>query len=233
MGHYISTNEALWRIFSYPIHERYPAVVHLAVHLENGQRVYFTDQNVLQRATEPPATTLTAFFKLCESDEFARTLLYSDVPHHFTWVASSKKWQRRKQGTAVDGHPGVFFADTMGRLYTVHPNNAECYYLRLLLVNVAGPRSFQHLRTVNGQLCQTYREACQLLHLLENDAHWDLTLQDAAIASSPHQIRMLFAIIISTCFPSNPLELWNKYKDYMAKNYLIRLRHWRCLMKHL
>lgn len=83
-----------------------------------------------------------------------------------------------------------------------------------------------HFNTcVNGQLCQTYREACQLLHLLENDAHWDLTLQDAAIASSPHQIRMLFAIIISTCFPSNPLELWNKYKDYMAEDYLIRLRH--------
>ncbi|XP_050339716.1 uncharacterized protein LOC126766058 [Bactrocera neohumeralis] len=225
MGRYISTNEALWRIFSFPIHERFPAVVHLAVHLENGQRVYFTNENVLQRAEQPPATTLTAFIKLCRSDEFARTLLYSDVPHYYTWVATSKKWQRRKQGTPVDGHPGVFFADTIGRVYTVHPNNAECYYLRLLLVNVAGPLSFQHLRTVNGQLCQTYREACQLLQLLENDSHWDLTLQDAAIASAPHNIRMLFAIIISTCFPSNPLELWNKYKDYMAEDILIRMRH--------
>ncbi|XP_055307038.1 uncharacterized protein LOC129571291, partial [Sitodiplosis mosellana] len=223
MGRYISTNEAFWRIFSFPMHERYPAVVHLAVHLENGQRVYFTDANVVQRAAQPLSTTLTAFFQLCESDDFAKTLLYSDVTHYYTWI--SKKWQRRKQGTPVDGHPGVFHADTMGRLYTVHPNNAECYYLRLLLINVVGPCSFQHLRTVNGDLCQTYREACERLNLLENDAHWDLTLQDASIASSPHQIRMLFAIIISTCFPSNPLELWNKYKDFMAEDYLIRLRH--------
>lgn len=223
MGRYISTNEALWRIYSYPIHERYPAVVHLAVHLENGQRVYFNEANAQQRAAQPTATTLTAFFQLCESDEFARTLLYSDVTHYFTWTA--KKWQRRKQGTPVIGHPGVFFADTMGRIYTVHPNNAECYYLRLLLVNVVGPRSFQHLRTVNDHLCATYREACNELGLLENDAHWDLTLQDASIAASPHQIRMLFAIIISTCFPSNPLELWNKYKDFMAEDYLIRMRH--------
>ncbi|XP_067646742.1 uncharacterized protein [Eurosta solidaginis] len=61
---YIGANEALWRTYSFPIHERYPAVVHLAVHLENGQRVSFTDANVRQRAAQPPATTLTAFFQL-------------------------------------------------------------------------------------------------------------------------------------------------------------------------
>ncbi|GBP92460.1 hypothetical protein EVAR_99636_1 [Eumeta japonica] len=37
MGRYINSNEAAWRIFSFPIHEREPAVQHLAVHLENGQ----------------------------------------------------------------------------------------------------------------------------------------------------------------------------------------------------
>lgn len=38
-GYYISSLEVLWRIFQFPIHERFPAVVHFAVHLENGQRV--------------------------------------------------------------------------------------------------------------------------------------------------------------------------------------------------
>lgn len=68
MGRYISTNEAFWRIYSFPIHERYPAVVHLAVHLKYGQRVYFTDANVQQGLAQPPATILTAFFQLCEID---------------------------------------------------------------------------------------------------------------------------------------------------------------------
>ena len=35
MGRFISSNEAIWRIFTFPIHERDPAVVHLGVHLEN------------------------------------------------------------------------------------------------------------------------------------------------------------------------------------------------------
>ncbi|XP_039602247.1 uncharacterized protein LOC120524463 [Polypterus senegalus] len=47
-GRYISSSEAVWRILSFPIHERYPPVTHLAVHLEKGQRVYFTTTNVLQ-----------------------------------------------------------------------------------------------------------------------------------------------------------------------------------------
>lgn len=62
LGRYVSCNEAIWRLFSFTIHERHPTVVHLAVHLENGQRVYFTEANAAQRAERPPATTLTKFF---------------------------------------------------------------------------------------------------------------------------------------------------------------------------
>ena len=58
LGRYVSCNEAIWRI-----HERHRTVVHLAVHLENGQRVYFTEANAAQRAERPPATTLTISFQ--------------------------------------------------------------------------------------------------------------------------------------------------------------------------
>jgi len=43
---YISSSEAAWIIFGFPIHERSPAIVQLAVHLENGQCVYFTPENI-------------------------------------------------------------------------------------------------------------------------------------------------------------------------------------------
>ncbi|UYV77959.1 hypothetical protein LAZ67_15003037 [Cordylochernes scorpioides] len=224
LGRYICSNEAVWRILSFSIHERYPTVVHLAVHLENGQRVYFTAENVRERAASPPQTTLTAFFSLCRGDLFAKTLRYSDVPKYYTWNASEKKFQRRKQGKPVEGHPNIYSSDALGRLYTVHPSNQECFYLRLLLVNVCGPESFQELRTVNGKVCSTYREACQELYLLENDAHWDTTLADASSTAQPHKIRMLFAILLTTCFPSKPMDLWEKYKDSMSEDILHHLR---------
>ena len=34
---YVSSNEAAWRILEFPIHERFPTVQQLSVHLENGQ----------------------------------------------------------------------------------------------------------------------------------------------------------------------------------------------------
>ncbi|GFQ88731.1 ATP-dependent DNA helicase [Trichonephila clavata] len=140
----------------------------------------------------PQLTTLTEFFTLCRNDTFARTLLYSEVPTYFTWNTSTRKFQRCKQGRAVQGHLNLYSTDALGRLYTVHPNNAECFYLRLLLINVHGPTSFQELKTVNGHVCATFREACQKLNLLENDAHLDISLADAPNTAQPQQINTLF-----------------------------------------
>ena len=98
IGRYISGNEAVWRILNFPIHERYPTVVHLSVHLENGQRIYFNPNNLEEKIREPAKTTLTAFFKLCQNDQFAKTLLYCDVPRYYTWNATTKSFQRRKKG---------------------------------------------------------------------------------------------------------------------------------------
>ncbi|UYV67664.1 hypothetical protein LAZ67_5001520 [Cordylochernes scorpioides] len=213
MGRYISSNEAVWRILGFDIHERSPAVVHLSVHLENGQRVYFTEESAAQRAENPPNTTLTAFFQLCASDTFAATLLYHEVPTYYTWNQSTKKWQRRKQGMLHSSMVQVFSTGALGRVYTVHPSNAECYYLRMLLHVVKGPQSFEAIKTVNGQICQTYREACFKLGLLENDQHWDNTLAEASETCHPKQIRTLFAIILTTCSPSDPKGLWEKHKE--------------------
>lgn len=85
-GRYISSSEAVWRILAFPIHERFPTVFHLSVHLENGQGVYFNPYD-FSRLTDminnQPKNTLLAFFELCKTDDFAKTLLYVDVPSYY------------------------------------------------------------------------------------------------------------------------------------------------------
>lgn len=227
IGRYISSNEAVWHIFGFQIHERDPAVIHLAVHLENGQRVFFTNETAIDRAMNPPKTTLTEFFLLCNRSDaigaFARTLLYSEVPHYFTWN-QTKTWIPRKQGTPVDGYPGLFKSNTLGRVFTVNPRQTECFYLRLLLVNVTGPLSFQDIRTINGQQCATYKDACLALGLLENDNQWDYMLTEAALNCTAIQIRLLFAIVLTTCFPARAETLWDYHKDSMTEDILHRHR---------
>ena len=178
--------------------------MHLAVHLENGQRVYFTKDNLHERINESPKTTLTAFFLLCQKDEFARILLYCDVPKYYTWDASEKVFKRRVQGKTVSGYPTIRATDALGRVYTVHPNNFECFFLRLLLHKIRGPTSYETLRTVNRQVCATFREACQIIGLLEDDAQWDATIAEAATVQSSARLRNQFVILLLACGPSNP-----------------------------
>ncbi|GFR31663.1 ATP-dependent DNA helicase [Trichonephila clavata] len=128
--------------------------------------------------------------------------------HSHDWKQNLKKYAR----------------DALGRLYTVHPNNAECFYVRLLLINVRGRTSFQELKTVNGHVYATFREACQKLNIFENDAHLDISLADASNSAQPQQIRRLFSIILTTCFPANRKDLWGKYKDYMSEDILHHIR---------
>ncbi|XP_070203407.1 uncharacterized protein [Littorina saxatilis] len=222
LGRYISSNEAAWKTLGFPIHERHPTVVHLSVHLENGQRLYFKDQDALAKVEAPPETTLTAFFKLCSQDAFARTLYYYQVPKYYTWNTANRKWMRRKVGQTVPDNPDIRASDALGRVYTVHPHNAECFYLRLLLHSLQGPTSFQNLRTVDDQVCSTYKQACQLRGLLEDDAHWNSTLEEAAATQTPDRLRNLFAIMLHNCELANPQELWDNHKESMAEDIIHR-----------
>lgn len=220
-GRYISSAEAVWRILAFPIHERYPPVLHLAVHLENGQRLYFTSNNIMQQITNPPKTTLLGFFELCITDDFAKTLLYSEVPSYYVW--KNNKFERRKLGKNVDGWQNVKKGDALGRVYTIHPNNIECFHLRMLLHVIKGPTSFLDLKTVNCVVHPTFQSACLALGLLEDDAHWDSALEEAALSDHPIKLRDLFTIMLVHCQLSNPFNLWEKHRNSLSEDIKRRL----------
>ena len=147
-----------------------------------------------RRASEPQRPTLTAYFQLCQNDQFAKTLLYCEVPRYYRWDTSAQKWCRHIQGTPVENQPGIKSSETLGRVYTVHLTNFECFCLRLLLHIVRGPTSFDDLRVVDGQRCCSFKEACSLRGLLEDDAHWKETLEQAVVSHSPVKLQNLFVV---------------------------------------
>ena len=72
-------------------------------------------------------------------------------------------------GAVVEGEEGARRADALGRVYTVHPRHAECYFLRLPLHTVRGARSFCNLRIVDGHEFDAYRQVCQPLGVLQSN----------------------------------------------------------------
>ncbi|KAI8120452.1 hypothetical protein CVS40_8292 [Lucilia cuprina] len=78
------------------------------------------------------------------------------------------KWKRSKIGTSVSNWHGIKADDALGRVYTIHVTNLECYCLRMLLNIIKGPTCFRDLKIINGRECETFREACEVLGLMEN-----------------------------------------------------------------
>ena len=120
--------------------------------------------------------------------------------HFYTWMYPNTTRGKANHGAAgnedmqcVEGYPLIYESDCLGRVYTVHPNDTECYHLRLLLHTVRGPTSFEALRTFNETVYPTYQEACKHRGLLESDDHWHNALTEAAVSQMPRNLRDIFA----------------------------------------
>ena len=67
----------------------------------------------------------------------------------------------------------------VGRVYGVHPREGERFYLRLLLMKVPGPTSFDDLKKTYDPsrnpahiIHDTFQDACRDLGLLQDDQEW-------------------------------------------------------------
>ena len=222
---YVGPAEACWRIFKYSMHGQSHSVQRLLIHLPGQQTIRFEDNedelalfhNAESAANEMEGhdDTLTAWFKLNMEDESAREYLYTEIPENYYFVKS-----RRGAEQSYFWRKRVRSCNTIGRMYYIGPNAGELYYLRMLLLHVRGALSFEHLRTVDDEICESFKKACIELHLLEDDSEWDSCLTEAAETHIPRKIRELFALICAFNEPSTPLELWEKHKESMVEDFV-------------
>ena len=98
------------------------------------------------------------------------------------------------------------------------------YCLRILLLHIRGPTSFESIRTYENTVYATFQEAAVACGLLELDEEWDHCMAEALhIAPSAATIRALFAYILVNCSPADTLTLWMSYRERMANDYFFTL----------
>ena len=177
---YVGSCEAAWSSFAFPTTERFPSVLHLALHEPGGQMVYYGEGQASDRLQSSCKTTLTEFFAYnaaaaaavdgADGDaDIALSLLYQDFP---TWDKPNKKWKSTQRRAAQPQVVGI---------YSAHPGHGERFYIRLLLCHVPGPVFFRGLRTlVDGTVAESFQEACRSRGLLADDLEWDRCLAEAA-----------------------------------------------------
>ncbi|XP_021721222.1 uncharacterized protein LOC110688767 [Chenopodium quinoa] len=197
---WVSPCEAAWRLCGLDMYEMHPPVLPLPIHLPNSQTINVRPHEWLTSMVSDDKrsrTCLTKIFQLNVKLGFGAIWLYNEFCEHYVWDASAKRWKKRRNKNIC-----------VGRLAFVGPSEGERYFLRLLLHNVKGPKSFEALRTVNGHLCNTFQQAALKLGLLEEDDSVDRCLQEGCSIQMPHAIRKLFATILIFCQSSDPLSLW-------------------------
>jgi hypothetical protein len=213
---YISPPEAVHRLLGFSLHEEFPNVVRLALHLPGMHRIIFKSNESLSDVVargEQQKSTLLAFFECCASNSHARAYTYQEFPQHFVWDKQRHMWKPRQRGFAI------------GRMYFASPNSGERFYLRLLLTVVKGPQSYQDLRTVNGSEYSTFKGACVARGLLEDDGEWILCLEEASVMKTGYQLRRLFSIILLECSPIQPDFLWNRFAMLICDDLAHTLRN--------
>ena len=206
------------------MHEEFPNIVRLQIHLLNQQTVVWNENTAvdLQSIVDEQGnkdTTLTGYFKANIKYPEARDLLYQDFSSKFVWDVKKRQWTKRKRGFVI------------GRMRYVHPNSGQCFYLCTLLCYAKGATSFEDLRTVNGVLYPTFHAACLAHGLLEDDNKWRICLQEAAQMASGCQLRDLFVTILCDCSPSDPLALWLEFRVHTFNMLFILKILFRILQK--
>ena len=206
---YVSAPEAAWRIFRFRTHYCSHTVYRLPVHTSEEKSVCFrpemTRKMILENAERD--NELTAFFKLnniCED-----RLLYQDVPSLYTFDKKQRLWKlrlKRKNGV-------------VGRLHSASPLDHERFALRLLLLNIPAPKSYEDMKTVNGVVMESFTDAAKARGLLEDDNVWACTLQELCDMNSPKNIRITFAIMLCYNYIPHPIQLYERFEEQMCEDF--------------
>ncbi|GJS75313.1 G-type lectin S-receptor-like serine/threonine-protein kinase [Tanacetum coccineum] len=212
---YISACEATWRIFSFNIHYRYPSVERLSFHLPGEQNIVYEDDADLCDVLNKPTVGLSMFMAWMERnkvDAHAHTLTYVEFPTSYVWNISSRKWTPRKQRKCI------------GRIHYVPISTGYSYYLRVLLNKVRGRTSHEDIRTVNGILYPSYKEACYALGLLDDDKEYVEAIEEASKWATAASLRSLFVRMFLSNTLSKPDFVWTMTWKYLSDDVLYKQR---------
>jgi hypothetical protein len=215
-GRYLGACESCWRLFEYDIHGCDPSVMRLQLHLPGEQAVSWDEGVTTQELAEKAArsrTTLTAFFAYNTENPEETPCLYQNFPTHHVYKDGT--WKPRQRGFSI------------GRMYHCSPQAGERWYLRRLLTKVPGPTSFEDLRTVNGELQNSFQTACIARGLVENDDDWGSCFDEASTFALGPQLRTLFVTALVWGPLAEPLTLWNRFKHWICDDLPRRIEHFR------
>lgn len=162
-----------------------------------------------------------------QENEEARQYTYGEIANHFSYDKYKKRF------TPHSKKRNRYTGKYLTMVYNVSPVYPERFALRLLAMNCRNIQSWRDFKTHNGVTYKTFTEAakascsfvseneshCQARGLLASDATWISTLQEVATMLTGKEMRRFFASLLTNCAVSNPLHLWNLFREQLGDDY--------------
>ncbi|XP_076941444.1 uncharacterized protein LOC143610998 [Bidens hawaiensis] len=144
-----------------------------------------------------------------ENYEHARKLSYAEFPTQFVWnKAVPSLWVPRHIGFAI------------GRNHSVPASFDNAYHLRILLNKVKGPKCFENIRTVEGVVSDSFRDACYRIGLLDDDKEYIEAIEEARHTANGYYLRNLFATMLITFSLSRRDYVWDNIWHFLVDGIL-------------
>ncbi|KAG2715347.1 hypothetical protein I3760_03G071900 [Carya illinoinensis] len=187
---WIAPPEAMWRIYGFIVNEMYPSVYSLHLHLEDKHQVTF-------RANEDLINVLN-------SDRSAKSML--------TEFFALNQVDENARTLLYKEFPEFYVWSQQYKEWTRRKK-------KTVIGRIITANPFEDLRTVDGVVAPTFREAATMHGLLQRDSSLQDCLHEASLYQMPSSLRRLFATILVYCNPTNPRELWERFEQDMSVDF--------------
>ena len=239
----IGACEAAWRLFKFEMSRSAPCVERLPVHLHHQHQVRYepgAERDAV--AAGPDATRLTEFLSYIlhpgrtaggeEHAQIAR-FTYPTWPGYASWDDRTRVWKPRVRDVYNRG------ARPVGRMYYVHPDRGELFYLQMLLghetveaiqshaIEAHGvpadglDRSLARARELGVNLvkfgAETFQSACVQRGYLQSMDEWFRVMDVAESTQMSHRLRFVFVSILHHNSVSEPTRLFETYWKSMSE----------------
>ena len=212
---YVTAIEAVYRLFKFPLHGKYPHVMVLNAHLP-GEKPFFFDEDdsrdeLKEQFKNTKPSTLESWFALnrkarnCEIMDTPSPLnmTYTDAVSYYridhltnTWIKRSPR-QKKK---------------SIGFVRMPASTNTELWYLCTLLRYCKGATCYDDLKTFKGRVCSTFKECCELSGFLNDDQYLRCLLTDFMMQQNCAKLRELFCTLLISNGSFDAKPLWDEFK---------------------
>jgi len=227
-GRYLSSSEAVYRIFSFNITSKRPPVRCLPIHLENRQ----LGQMKQRRGHEQSfMSDLLWYFRRPREPTF-NDLTYTDfyAQYYFEtrrmdrplgpdqwFICDTQTRYGLRRKILIRRQGGV---KIVTRIQSIPPRIGELFYIRVLLQHRPA-FGFADLRTIHNRLYSTYQEAATALGLFEDESEAFRAMREAVAAySRPSQLRFLFAHLLLD-LPTPAISLWESFREALSADFAL------------